>query len=175
MSRHFKNFSEIVDWRKICPVCNKDMTFRISTSMYSREGDDILTKIKNHFDSVLNPTNREEVKVNVDFKPAQVSEVEIKEIDMFIRFAADDAGYCYAAVPNLESAMNLFNLKIYCYNELLSRNEYEAEGEFDFEVDFSEDINKFPKEGNKLCVPMSSIKVDYEKFNVVNIHLEDEK
>lgn len=166
MPRNFEKLSDLIKLRSACPSCSKTTNFQLTTSVYNKN-DTTVAKIENYLDNVLNPSNTKEKKLVIEFPPT-INKLEIKELKLTIDFDKN-----IGLVDDIESAMNLFDLKLYCSHDIIG-NAYEAVGSFDFEVDFT-DIADIPRENGKYCLPLVNLNIYYERYNIFNLHLEDEK
>jgi len=179
--KYFENFSELIEWRKNCPVCSKPLVYEVKTTTTNKSGlGNVLVKLSKHFDGALNKhfgwqTKEPEPKagelektVIAQFQPAINSEVEIKELDLLVKF---DKNICL--VDDIESATLLYDLRIYCKHDVLG-DEYNAVGSFDINADYA-DESLIPKENGKYCLSIDNVSINYEQYKVCNVHLEDEK
>jgi len=178
--KYFEKFSDLIEWRKNCPVCNKPLVYEVKTSTGSTIGNgNVLVKLTKHFDSMLGKhlpwgtpkepdAGEEEKTIVAQFQPAVNSEVDIKELNLFVKF---DKNVCY--VDDIESATFLYDLKIHCPHDVLG-DEYNAIGSFDVNADYA-DESLIPRENGKYCLSIDNVSINYEQYKVCNVHLEDEK
>jgi hypothetical protein len=183
MAKDFDKFSDLIQYKKTCPICSKDLKYLIKTTYFKADkttsrapfgsfmckpapGADKKFKQYKLMESFLNESNVDEVKV--EFIPTQNKEIEVKEFNSILKLDEN-----IGVFDDVDSACTSFSLKIYCDHGVLG-NGYEALGSFDFDIDFA-DEHLIPKKDDKYCFEISNIRLDYELYKVCNIHLEDKE
>lgn len=172
MSRSFDKFQDIIDWRNKCPICSKDLVYKVTTEIFQNATKLSLSdKISKYFDGKFNPFGATDIKkVSFEFKPNETSTVEVKELDAILNLK-DNTGY----VKDFDVAMSGFDFTVCCPHDVIG-NEYEAKGSLDFAFspDFS-DSSQIPTIDGRMIFEFDQIRVSWEMFKIYNIHLEDEK
>lgn len=170
MPRKFEKFPELLDWRRYCPVCKDELKYEIS--MYDVFLPPTSTQYKNpaiaKIERYLSGAAGEQVRTTKQFTPTTCNDVELENTKVIFKFGENKC-----SSPDLESAMDVFDLKIYCEKDIVGE-EYVAKGSFDIYVDFTE-TDKIDKENDRFILPFDNIKINYETYKISNIHLEDEK
>lgn len=170
MPKHFEKFSELIEWKNKCPVCNRNLTYKITTSIFNNSNNknlSIKVKLENRFNKILN-LNSMGKQISKSFNPLEANNIEISETDIIFMF---NDNFCL--VDKIESVMNAFSLDIYCNHDQVGKA-YEAKGSFDFDTDFNASGN-IPKENGKYKISISDITIDYEFYKIINVRMEDEK
>jgi hypothetical protein len=177
MIKRFETFSDLIEWKNKCPVCSNNLIYKVTTNTFTKSGSgsiqSVAAKISKHFEKVLSTVdnNGDPVDniVTCSFKPNEVDVVSFPEVEAEFRLKENRG-----LVADFDAAMCLFELTIYCPHEGIG-NGYEAKGSFDFQMDLDINSNTIPKIDNKLVFEFDNLKIDYELYKIVNIHLEDEK
>jgi hypothetical protein len=167
MSKYFNTFPELFVYRKNCPICSKELAFKIETHTFAQTGraKKLIGQLENYFTGMLTESG-EGKKISINIK--SISEpIEIPELKLIMDF---NRNKCLA--NDLECAIDLFSIKLYCKHKIIG-NEYEAAGSFGINIDVDE--TGIAREKDKFLLELENIHLDYEKYKICNLFLEDEK
>ncbi|SRR5258708_286553 len=170
MPKYFQTFSELVNWRKSCPICGNDLIYQVKT--YIDKSLDIVfaDKLKSRFEIKVSKawaeTKGEIIKT--DFKSSDMQNIEFKIDDLTINFNSNEG-----LANSINSFFNDFYIHISCEHEIIGKA-YEAAGYFNFDFDYI-DENLIPIKNDKIYLPISNISIHNEIFKIINVKLEDEK
>lgn len=166
MARKFDTFPKLFEWKKSCPICSKELTYQMETSTFQQSKKNLTGQLEKYFQGMLSE-KMEGKKISLEFKPS-AEPITAPELNLTFKFAENK---CLA--KDLECASDLFNLKIYCEHNIIGRA-YEASGSFDINIDL-EDESLISKEDDKLSLNFGDIRIEWERYKIYNLHLEDEK
>jgi hypothetical protein len=164
--RKFNTFTDLVEFRKVCPLCSSNMIFEITTTSTLKKTS-LIKKIQNRLEHIFDAEGEWE-DIIVSFKPAETEKIEIKELNITLHFDTS-----VGSVDDIETALTLFDLKIYCPHEIIG-NGYEAKASFDLNADYA-DEHQIVRNGNKYVLSLDNIRMDYEIFKICNVHFDGNK
>lgn len=171
--KKFEKFSDLMNYRKTCPLCDDELTYKISTDITIKKAGVIastLWDLKNKLSQVIKePEEVFDTTVSVIFKPSESTVIEFKEINTVFKLNEN-----ITLVEDFDTAAGgRFDLKIYCPHDIIG-NGFESSGSFDLNIDMDlSDITQIPKVDNKFSFEIDSLRINTELYKICNLFLED--
>lgn len=166
-ARPFNTFAKLIEYNGKCPICSKELTYQISTIIFDNTliknikltNLKVATALERGFDASLNSHLKSE-EISVKFKPIETNSVNVEKLNTTIDIHNNKI------IANYDGSLSFFNLKMFCFNEEIGSNEYEAKGEFEGSEN---SINQNAGINGKYTFEIENIKLYHEIYKLCNV------
>jgi hypothetical protein len=161
-NKTFQFFSELISFRSKCPLCSKNLTYKVSTDLY----DDKAITLEALFDKSLgNPKELKFKTISTTFKSTRKTPLKIKKLNISL----DLINNLVTGDWNTFDKDIIFEFSIYCHHNNAIGNAYEARGSFGFHEGYYE------KETNLFSIErfISQIILNWELYKIIDVQLEN--